>query len=337
MLPTTSQLLRYLRLPAARQDHTVRQALVYAVWRSGSAEDAHALLAEYFRQPAEARPDCLLPVFERHGDDAMARALFAASCSNGDLLPDAPAETLGVLARLGHPDIKPLLVRYAFEPSGYDLAKHAALGLLHVDCWDLEQPIRAAIEATYGKNLFPEFLPALVCKLPDRTQMLARLYASGTEYCSTDCNAGILLGFSLCGTEGAPYFQQALLSPAWEAHSSGSGTRWYAYQGMQNLGLTFRQLYADIRGLADPTKRGFPVRVLLALLALKVGPHSWAEHPAEPFVELYPALFGWETDDSRNNLLDLAAVAGLEDEADQLEKLMVLRLNEEVLLRNYIS
>jgi hypothetical protein len=335
MLLTTTQLLGYLRQPAAQQDEAVRQAFVNAVWQGGGPADARALLAECLRRPREMPLASLLPVFERYGDASDAQALFAACCPHGELLPDAPAEALSLLARLGHPAIKPLLVRYAFGPAAYDLAKHAALGLLHVDCRDLEHPIRAAIEATYGKNLFPEFLPALVCKLPDRAQLLPRLYESGTAYCSTDCNAGLLLGFSLCGAAGAPYFRQALLSPAWEAHSSGSGTRWFAYQGLQNIGLTLQQLYADIRGLADAPQQRYAVGVLLALLAIKAGPYSYTDASPEPFAELCPALFGWETADTRNNLLDLAAVAGLEAEADRLEACMILRLNQEILLRNY--
>ncbi|GAB3310148.1 hypothetical protein [Hymenobacter tenuis] len=336
MLLTTNQLLSYLQLPPALQDDTVRQALINAVMISGGREDARLLLEAYLRHPFQATHADLLPVFERHGDEAFAEPLYAVCCSGEELLPDAPAAVLTLLARLGHPAIKPLLVRYAFGPAGYDEAKHAALGLLHVDCQDLEQPIRAAIQATYGKNLFPEFIPALVCKLPDREQVLARLYESGTAYCSTDCNAGILLGFSLCGEAGATYFKQALLSPAWEAHSSGSGTRWYAYQGMQHLGLSFKELYTEVRQLTDPQAQLYGTRVLLALLAIKVGPYSFTDHAPEPFADLYSALFGWESSERRNNLLDLAAEVELEVEATQLETFLVLRLQQEVLLRDYV-
>lgn len=336
MLANTTQLIRYLRLSSAKQDSTVLQALVNAVWLAGSVEDARLLLVEYLQQPFKTRYAALLPVFERYGDATFAEALYAVCCPADELLPDAPPEVLPLVAQLGHPRIKPLLVRYALGPAPYEVAKYAALGLLHADCRDLEQPIRAAIEATYQQNLFPEFLPALVCKLPEPAGVLARLYQSGTEYCSTDCNAGILLGFSLCGAEGAAYFRQALLSPAWEAHASGSGTRWYAYQGMLNLGLTFRELYDDIRQLSAPNELRYAVRVLLALLGIKVGPHRYASLGVEPFAELYPALFGWETPTSRNNLLDLAALVELDEEADHLEALMVLRLHQEILLSNYI-
>ncbi|KUG09039.1 hypothetical protein [Solirubrum puertoriconensis] len=332
MLASTTELIRYLRRPAEQQEDAVRQALVNAVWLGGSADDARALLAEYRQFPFAATHACLLPVFERHGDASFARVLTEACCPAGELLPDAPAEVLSLVARLGDSGIKPLLVRYAFGTGvGYNVAKHAALGLLHVDCRDLEQQIRAAIEATYRKNLFPEFIPALVCKLPDRAELLARLYQSGTEYCSTDCNAGILLGFSLCGAEGVSYFKQALLSPAWEAHGSGSGTRWYAYLGMQNLGLTFQELYAEIQRLGSSQEQRYAVGVLLALLRLKAGPYSYTDRAPEPFAELYPALFGWESPEHRNNLQDLAATFGREDEADELEALMQLRLQQEVL------
>ncbi|GAB2967249.1 hypothetical protein GCM10027048_42410 [Hymenobacter coalescens] len=336
MLPATHALLAHLQQPAAQQHDAVRQALVNAVLLGGSAADARALLAQFLRHPFDYAHAALLPVFERYGDAALAEAVCAVCCPAGELLADAPPEVLTLAARLGYTAVKPLLVRYAFGPADYYTAKHAALGLLHLDCQDLEASIRSAIEATLGKNVFPEFVPALVSKLPDRAAWLARLYASGTEYCSTDCNAGLLLGFSLCGPEGEAYFKQALFSPAWEAHSSGTGTRWFAYQGLRNLGLTLQGLYAELRPLsASPASLQYPLAVLLELLALKVNPAGYYTEAAEPFGELYPALFGQASDGSDDTLLELAALVGREDDARHLEALMALGLNQEVLRQNH--
>jgi hypothetical protein len=62
-----------------------------------------------------------------------------------------------------------------------------------------------------NQNIFPEFLPALICKLPEKEIELEQLYQWGEKFASTDCNAGIILGFSLCGDEGKIYFKKALL------------------------------------------------------------------------------------------------------------------------------
>lgn len=326
MLLATRELIAHLQ--TAQRSAPLIDALVCAVVRCGGPDDARALLPSFLGAPFDFYHQYLLPVFAAWGDGATAEAIFRA-CAPGHH-EVAPPEVLELLGQLRYEPARPLLTRYAFEPSDYYLSKHAVLGLLHFDLDDLADVIKPAIEATYGQNLFPEFVPALVSKLRHREGMLEKLYASGTTVCSTDCNAGILLGFALCGAEGLPWFKKALFNPAWEAGNTGTGTAFWAYRGLAPLGLGIGDLFGEVAQLRDEEGAAYGARVLLSLLEKKLR-HHLADHP-ERFASVYLSLFGQPN--GGRTITELAAQAGFGDEAERLEELLEMKVYEEAVLRN---
>src|SRR5690606_11515800 len=101
---------------------------------------------------------------------------------------DFPEDILEILGQMKYEPVKPVLALYAFHTSDYYPNMSAVLGLLHFDCHEYQKQIKSSIEGILNKNLFPEYLPALVCKLEDPKKLLAQLYKSGSTTISTDCN-----------------------------------------------------------------------------------------------------------------------------------------------------
>ncbi|HEY1113243.1 MAG TPA: hypothetical protein VGE66_06760 [Chitinophagaceae bacterium] len=324
MLPATTDLIAHLQ--TAERNATIITSLVRAIVRCGGAEDARALGEVFKRQPSDFYHSLLLPVLGRHGDRELAAEIYRA-CTPGHH-EVSPPEVLELLGQLRYEPARPLLARYAFDPSDYYLSKYAVLGLLHFDLDDLAGVIKPAIEATYGQNLFAEFVPALVSKLRHREGMLEKLYESGTKVCSTDCNAGILLGFALCGDEGLPWFTKALFNPAWEAFNTGTGTAFWAYRGLAPLGLRIGELFGEVARLRDEEEATYGAKVLLSLLEMKLRDHL-GDHP-EPFAAVYGSLFGPPA--GGRTLTELAERAGLGDEAERLEELLEYKVYEEAVL-----
>jgi len=182
-------------------------------------------------------------------------------------------------------------------------------------------------------DLFPEFTPALVCKLKDRTETLAKLFESGRKYCSVDCNAGILLGFSLCGKEGLSYFKQALFDRHWEADSTSTGTVLQVYQGIRNLNISLIDLYQEIRTIDEPEKQLAGLYVLLGLVRVRIKDYSG--DALETFTAIYKEMFVLEDEDDK--LFDLARQFNLEDEIYELQSFIELKLNEEQILKNCLA
>ena len=336
MLRTTTELIAHLNQDNQSRNFTVINILVNTIFKCGTKEDADLILNQYLKNPFDFDHATLLPVLKKLGDIHYAEKLFKVFIKDNKLVEHADAAILEVLGHLKYEPIKPVLADYLFgQPADeHDLSKNAVLGLLHFNCDEYQKEIETAIENCYYKNLFPEFVPALVCKLKDQAIVLEKLYELGSQYASTDCNAGIILGFSLSGQEGRRYFKKVLFDPLWETYSTATGNIHFAYRGMKNAGVTFKEIYSELKQISDKEQLDYSLAVFFALIERKVVDPEINFN--ESFAELYNLLFTWESTNESNNLANLATAFNKSDEVDQLEKLIELKMNEEAILKNYI-
>ena len=351
MLKTTNELIEHLKLDKQLRDYRVVESLVYAVLKCGDKSDADVLLLHYLQDPFEYSQ--LVPVVKKFGDYQYAEQIYDV-CIQKNILnektnPDLEIledynfpKILEVLAYLKFKPIKQLLANLAFvsgsglESLGvypFEVTSTAALGLLNFDCEEFQDSIETEIEKCYGQNLFLEFVPALVCKLKNKSQVLEKLYDLGKNYASSDCNAGIILGFSLCGEEGRKYFKEVLFDNSWEAYSGSTGTLSCTYQGMKNLDITFKELYSEIKQLSDKVQLNDSLYGLFSLLECKV--QDYESNDKESFTDIYTQLYSWETMTTSNTIVDLARKVDLESEAYRIEQLIEMKMNEEILLKNF--
>ncbi len=337
MLKSTFQLLEYLKLDKSAIESTIVSSLVNSILKCGDKNDADALITPYLQNQFKDYTSYLLPIFEKFGDGATAEQLFNESFSQGVLKENAGEQILRVLGALKYEPIKPILANYVFNgvENDYYISLNASLGLLHFDCEEYQHEIKTAIEKCYGKNLFPEFVPALVCKLKDRKSTLEKLYELGNEFASTDCIAGIILGFSLCEEQGKEYFKKALFNRNWETYYSASGTVYYTLEGLVNLNITFEELYAEIKTISNKEDLTYYLIVFLALLELRV--YDFESNYPETFSAIYLTLFKWKNETKSDNFIDLAETVGKGGTAHELKKLIELRMQEEAILQNYLN
>ncbi len=337
MLNATQELIGYLKLDKSKREVAIVCSLVSSILKCGDKSDADAILKQYLTNPSDFHYSYLLPVFKRFGDDSIAEQIFNVSIYENKLNETADTEILEILGHLKFAPIKQILADYLFGSveTDYYILRSAVLGVLNFDCSEHQSSIETEIEKCYGKNLFPEFVPALVCKLNDRTSILEKLYELGSQYASTDCNAGIVLGFSLCGEEGEHYFRKVLFDRNWETSSTGTGTVHFAYEGLKNLGITFKELYHEIKAITDKSDIEYGVDVLFALLRRRIDDSEINKE--ESFASLYTTLFTWKNDSESDTIIDLAQRVGKMEEAYELEKLIELKMQEEAILKNNIS
>jgi hypothetical protein len=57
----------------------------------------------------------------------------------------------------------------------------------------------------------------------------------------------------------------------------------------------------------------------------------------ETFSDLYSIFFSWETPNISNNLIDIARIVNAEDRAYGYEKMIKLKMTEEIIIQNYSS
>lgn len=102
--------------------------------------------------------------------------------------------------------------------------------------------------------------------------------------------------------------------------------------GLKNLGITFRQLYEDINTATDKETLEYSLNVFFALLKVKI--NDIETNSEETFADIHKFLF----QRTKNNLLDLAERIDNQkmQEAYEIKKLIELKINEEVTLRNYL-
>ncbi|GAA4335965.1 hypothetical protein [Flaviaesturariibacter amylovorans] len=324
MLPATKHLSDLIRMDIGAYE-AIRAGIRTVLYR-GDRTDARALLEVFLERPFQYERGLLLPVFARHGDPTFA-PLLAKPCLEGERLhAEAPAEVLEVLGSLQWAPARAVLHHYALvENDDYYNAASATLGLLHVDCSEWRAVIEAAVRATLGKNLFPEFVPALVATLPNRVELLPELYHSGREWASTDCNAGLLLGFAGSGEAGFPWFLDALLDPCYEAGGSGTGTRYHAYRGMILAGLTFRELFDHVLAIADEEQQRYALGVLRSLLEVKCNNPELSVQDPESFPDTYHALL---RNSLRETLVEASARYAAREEAEELRTLVEIRIRD---------
>jgi hypothetical protein len=340
MLSITQELIDSLHFSdRTGQSPVLASNYIRTILKCGGVKDAAALLPVFLERPSDFYRVGLLPILASFGTNDIAQVLFENCFSAGQLKADMPEELLHVMGQLRYEPATALLASYALsETSGYYTSKYAVLGLLHFSCETHEAQIEMTIRNTFGKNLFNEFIPSLVCKLKNRQELLPLLYEQGITACSTDCNAGILLGFALSGQEGASYFKKALFDPLWEADSTSTGTVYWASKGMQYAGIGFKELYTAMQQEDNAEQLSYQLRVFESLLScrLESGDEPLVFEnliPQESFTTLYKILFSWETPNQRNNLIDLAEKVGRDQDFYLLEKVLLLKVEEELLLK----
>jgi hypothetical protein len=191
-----------------------------------------------------------------------------------------------------------MLFDYArMEVPGADWGAHASAvdGLLNLPCDSIRDGIRAEVERCYGRNLFPEYVPALAFKTGDPT-LLEGIWTLGSTTASTDCNGGIILGIALYGEAGRPYFRRLMWDPYWEADSTATGSLGALYAGLQCLGTGVVDVHRELLArLPDtPHPRG-DAAVMLGVLESWLGVRGSAirgcEGPVERGADVHRALF----------------------------------------------
>ncbi len=337
MIRSTQKLIEYLKTEKDKRVYATIRSYVNSILKLGSRDDANLLLDVYLASPYDVDLSELLRLFFQFGDVSFAEKIFQHVIIKDSLDEDADPKLLELLGKLKYEPVKKVLVNYALSNTdfNYYLKKHSALGLLNFDCSEYLDAIRTSIESCLDRNLFPEFVPALVCKLPNKAELLEQLYNSGDSIASTDCNAGILLGFSLCGEEGKKYFMNALFNPNWETSSSSTGTVYYTYQGLNNLGITFRGLFEEIRNLKERQKISYALEVLFSLLDVRIS--DYESETIESFGDLYESLFRWENREFSDNLIDISQTVEMESRAHACGEKIEMKMTEEAILQNCAS
>jgi hypothetical protein len=340
MLTITQRLIDHIHCKdQTGQPLVLSSSYIHTILKCGSIQDAEALLTTFMEQPADYERAYLLPVLGQFGNASIAQTLFERCFDANGLKANMPEALLQVVGQLRYYPAADIICSYALiEKNDYYASMYGVLGLLHFSCAGYEQQIEAAIRNTFDKNIFNEFVPSLVCKLPNRKELLPLLYKHGSGICSTDCNAGILLGFALSGEEGAGLFRQALFDQDWEVYASGTGTRYWASVGMPYAGVGFKELYTHLLQEVDEKKLAYKLLVFEGLLTARLGqvenPLVISGGEKESLASIFEWLFGWETPNRRNNILDVAEKAGERDLFDALEKTLQLKVEEELLVNS---
>lgn len=336
MILATQKLIEYYKT-AKYRDLTIVWAYVHTIIRYGNVSDADVLLDVFLDDPTDHCHENLLDVVAALGGVKHAELIYKDCFESNLLKPNICDDVLHALGYLNYEPAKDALLYYALangDKINHSTNKSAVLGLLHLDCSDSEDKIKQAIESTYGKGLFHEFIPALACKLSDQEEILEQLYRFGSTVVSTDCNGGIVLGFSLCGDSGRKYFNKILWNDHWELYAVGTGSHYWAYVGMQNLGISFQELYAEIKAMQTENLE-YKIRVVHDLLRTKINfrglyPLRFIKPREESFQSIYENLFAWETPNLANNIREVVQDSDLSEDIFQLENILINRIEEEI-------
>ncbi|MBN3523269.1 hypothetical protein [Paenibacillus apiarius] len=299
---------------AHRQNNRLDAGIVSAyadlIAKYGSIDDAFALAQWFLESPADFDGSLFYPIM-KHGDEELAQKLHNKCFCHHELREGIPDGILHVLGYLGFTDCAEQLISY-MEADDWGLSKSACIGLLHLPCEPYKDLIKAKIEKWMGQSLFPEFLPALsvTCAAPD---IVPRLAGWGEHAASTDCNAGLILGIALFGTDQKDVLKDILWNPSWEAQGMGTGTGVWSYVSMQHVGLTFKELIRDIKNeaalMSDKTELDYRLEVLYEMLSLKLTYHRqpirFARQNNESVREIYEELFSWPNPDKDESIIGL--------------------------------
>ncbi|WP_299456145.1 hypothetical protein [uncultured Microscilla sp.] len=319
MITQTRRLITYLKISGHPQNSII-SSYVKAIDQLGSQEDLQVLLDLFLKQPDNYKYTDLLYAIKRRGNKAMANALVK-HCFDDQLLlkKGITEEVLDCITWLEHPQAEAILWRhFHHKKTDYSIHQAACIGLLHFDLSAHQGVILKAIEACIGKNLFDEFVPALVCKVTDvakRDELVERLYESGSTVTSTDCNGGIVLGLALSSGRGEELFKKLFWDEYWEVQGGGTGTNTFAYTGLQYLQITIqdlcRQIQADIDSGQDDQQTIHQLRVLRAMLSCRMRrPYSLLKFSpvfTDSLLNVYASVFSWSTPHKDDSLAGLAS------------------------------
>ena len=304
----TTELLAYLAIDAKHQDMEGISGMVSALCQVVTPEDVEALYQWFLKHPQQTAAGYLTGFLCHFAQQDWGPEL-ASLFLEGNHLKDPDLDF--ALELIGHTQYEPALpalMHYVTtDTSDHYRTRSAVLGLLVMDCSGYEEAILASIEDTLGRSLFPEFVPALVCKLPAPESLLARLFESGSTITSTDCNAGMVLGFAHCGELGRRYFKAVMFDPAWEADDTGTGTARWVYEGMKVQHIGLRQLLAWVEEepVAERQEQGFLVWMQLVKL--------WFEDPMPNPLESSTELHSFIHQEKKAALHELADQYGLKE------------------------
>ncbi|MBO2532005.1 MAG: hypothetical protein CW342_03820 [Thermoactinomycetaceae bacterium] len=241
----------------------------------GGEEDAEALLDLYLMYPDAFR---LLSTLRKIGGEESAERLFARCVENHRVKEGFVGDVFTTLAHMGYQPVEEVLYHRLRHEQCLD--RDECVALLHFSCAGHEAVIREKILKYKNQHLFPEFHPLLASKIPD-PDLPDLIYHWGTHRASTDCNGGLVLGLALYGGSERDRFKQILWDPRWEANGVSTGTIHWTFTGMQYLGITFRELFQEIKASAeegtDEEEMGYRLFVLGDLLEHRI--HASAELP----------------------------------------------------------
>jgi hypothetical protein len=338
VIPATQQLIDYYRPPYRPHTWQIRDAYIGAVQKYGTRDDLDALLPVFLEAPEE-RGD-LAVVFNVLGDVETARLLYEHCFQDDRLREGMSEEILYTLGYLGYEPAKKMLFEYAHSDDYY-AGREAALGLLHLPCDDLRDEIELEIRKCYGRNLFPEFLPALASKTGN-LNLLNDLYQLGSTTASTDCNGGLILGIALYGEAGRETFWKLLWHEHWEAAVRATGSGRYSFWGTRYLRIPLAAIYAYVREQVSPDLHQQTHNFSILTNAIEadirdLAPDAPRFLPREQtsLPELYRLLFAWTTPDQDDSLTGFARTIFDRDDPIhhrlwELENELVLRMSHAV-------
>lgn len=234
-----------------------RGALVNAISRRGSAEDADALLQVYVRDPL-VWAGLVDPLF-RLGGPEMARRLFDRFVTGGRLNHEHVWELLWGFGWSGLTDAREMLFDYACVSGAWE-SNSAVFGLLHLPLDGMEGRMRAALTACLDQSYFSELLPAFAGHLGD-VELMDALIARADQGVASPTLQGLILGAGLLGERSEGRFERVLWDRSFH-DCLGRGS--VGALGMQAQGMTMADVCAALRTrLDDPDEEGLRIDFLL--------------------------------------------------------------------------
>lgn len=261
--------------------------------RHGDLSDAQELFGLYLANPK--REELLEPI-RKLGNAEIGTELFRRCFDRNDAQMGELIELYHTVGYLGCQEALPRLWEKASKGDYFD-CQGASLGLAHLDCTSIKNEIAEEIRKLKGQSSFNEFLPLLAFKTEDESFIEELfLWGDGDTYGSTasqDCNGGLIVGVALFGDKGKVKFEEILWSPKWQTVDSGTGSCFWAYQGMLLLRYRFADLLDQIKRQADngadDRQIEYEVSVLLKLIDIQISSSEIARFKFAP-----TPLDGWQ-------------------------------------------
>lgn len=338
MIPTTKKLIDLVN-SSSYIDSTIISTYTKVIGKYGGYEDATGLFRLFMEDSSDYNRILLLQPIMKLGNLQLAQEIYDY-CFHQKVLRDGmPSEILHVLGYLGYTKSTEILVSL-ITSDDWNIAKNASLGLLHLPCHQYENQIKSALDCSFGKSLFNEFVPALCYKISN-SSMVSKLFEWGDRSASTDCNAGIILGIALFGVDSKHVIKNILWNQNWEAHGRSTGTWIWSYVAMQHVQLTFRELIQDIKRDQNVSKQDLYYRLdvlsemLVCKLAFNDKPLRFTLTNKESFVDIYSELFDWSSEDEDDSIIGI--ISNTLEEVELLNKYYHLRERFEMRMEHIIE